>query len=121
MTVSSLAGRQPPGWLGVTRCACCVRCARTTWLSAWPAGHWRDRVAADRARRGGEEGREPGVTVRIGSTAPVWAGNLWQGREKWPLKPDFAGVTVRRLSCLAGAVSDRGSRRFGDVPSRSRG
>jgi hypothetical protein len=29
------------------------------------------------------------MTLRIGSTAPVSVENPWQGREKWPLKPDF--------------------------------
>src|SRR6266550_3872528 len=54
MAVSSLAGRPRPGWLGGNAVRLLVRCARAAWLSAWPAGYWRDRAAADRARGGGE-------------------------------------------------------------------
>jgi len=46
-----------------------------------------------------EGNREPGVIVRSGSAAPALAGNPWQGREKWPLRPDFRGVALSpRLS-----------------------
>ena len=43
------------------------------------------------SRGSGEEGREPGMTVRIGSTAPGVGRESVAGpsREKWPLKPGF--------------------------------
>src|SRR6266705_7145634 len=78
MAVSRLAGRPRPGAGSVGNAVRLVLAVRSRRLaSAGPARQWRDRVAAQ-ARGRGEESREPGVTVRIGSITPVWAGNPWR-------------------------------------------
>ena len=73
----------------VTRRGCWVRSARVPWRAPGSPADGDGTALRLKPQGREEESQEPGVTVRIASTAPVRAGDPWQGREKWRLKTDF--------------------------------